>query len=108
MRRIWDTHAPDPESLWRLVKTPGTAGFSRRSEFAKPATATVPDPHSKTPRETPLVDRDSAQPNAAQRAGDKFSASFYKAFKINGLHGISNSASELPIPDLAPEEIVPM
>ena len=76
MRRIWDTHAPDPESLWRLVKTPGTAGFSRRSEFAKPATATVPDPHSKTPRETPLVDQDARIIVPLRRVGISFRENF--------------------------------
>ncbi len=58
MLRIWDTKAPDPSALWHLVKTPDSYGFSRDAKAANLRKATAPDPHSKTPRETPLVDRD--------------------------------------------------
>ncbi len=63
MRRIWDTNAPDPSSLWRAANAPDTAGFSRRNRFAKPVTATVPDPHFKTPLEAPLVNQDENEYN---------------------------------------------
>jgi hypothetical protein len=57
MRRIWDTNAPDPET----PVAPGRgAGHSRLQppQSLRHSAATAPDPHSKTPLETPLVDRD--------------------------------------------------
>jgi hypothetical protein len=64
--------------LWRAVSAPGTAGFSRRDGFAKPATATAPDPHSKTPLETPLVDRDARRIRPPEGLG----ISFRKYFRV--------------------------
>ena len=50
-----------PFLIWRAASAPDTAGFSRRNRFAKPITATAPDPHSKTPLETPLVVSETGQ-----------------------------------------------
>ncbi len=83
MRRIWDTNAPDPSSLWRVANAPDTAGFSRRKHIANAFAATAPAPHSKTPRATPLVGQDARRINPPKRPGisfGKISAFKYSAF----------------------------
>jgi hypothetical protein len=43
-------------------------GLGRHNRLAKPAMATAPDPHSKTPRETPLVDQDDHEYNPISKS----------------------------------------
>src|SRR6185312_12619044 len=52
--RIWDTRAPDPSALWRLVETPDSYGFSRRKRIANALAATAPDPHMDSRGHAPL------------------------------------------------------